>query len=495
MIPRYANKDVDRIWANENKLRLWQETELAVIQARVSLGMLHKEDFRLIDSALRANVIDIDWWLAREEQTKHDLNAFLDERMRFLAPELQRHFHKDMTSYDTEEPAFAKMLSETLVVLGKFIGPVMGVLADMAKRYRYTIMNGRTHGQEAELQSFGKRCLTWRRGIQLSADAIEVAARGLGYSKLSGAIGNYRGLKPEVEAEALRILGLKPFYGATQIMPRELYASLAQAITQLVMSANKVALDIRLGARSGQPIYQEPFGKLQMGSSAMPHKKNTINCEQVEGMARMAQGYNQMILANLSTWEERAIEQSSVERVAWPDLFHVAIQALKVLHKVLSGLQVYPDNMMLEIVGSCGCYASSEAKEFLREVGAEHGLTSKDAYCIVQLAAFNAFEATQWQQNVRKYPCQNMQDMDVFLSDAISTSRCSAQRLSIQDIISKGTLEVSPQLNATREQVQLWNGILSKIFCDSATAERWDGIFKPSHLLAGEATLFEQLLV
>jgi len=335
MIARYEDSDIARIWADGNKLELWQKTELAVVQARVNLSLLPEATGASIGTALSGNAIDIGWWLARDREINHDLNAFLDERLRFLRVELQPHLHYGLTSYDTEEPAFATMLSQSLSVLEEQTGPLADTLEDMAKRYRYTIMNGRTHGQEAELQSFGKRCLTWLVSLRESLKNLARAKESLQHSKLSGAIGNYRGIDAGIEHEALCILGFKPFYGATQVMPRELYAPLAEALCQVVLTLDKIANDIRLGARSGRPIYQEPFGRKQKGSSAMPHKKNTISLEQIEGMARMAKGYLQMIMDNIRTWEERAIEQSSVERVAWPDLFHVTVHSVKTMLRVL----------------------------------------------------------------------------------------------------------------------------------------------------------------
>src|SRR3989338_7591743 len=392
MHPRYAHPQITNIWCSENKLNLWQEPELAVIRARVNLGQLPKSVFENISRLLGAEKIDLDWWQQKDKEVGHDLNAFLEERLRYLPIELQQHFHDGMTSYDTEESAFVTMLSQSLFLFEAPLEELVKVLKTMALRYRYTIMIGRTHGQEAELQSFGKRCLTWLQAFNLSTGNITGASESLEFSKLSGAIGNYRGIDAEVEREALRILRFAPFYGATQIMPRELYAPIAQSLCQLLFTLNKIALDIRLGARSGRPLWQEPFGKKQKGSSAMPHKKNTIATEQIEGMARMAEGFFQMIMKNIVTWEERAIEQSCVERVAWPDLFHVAIHSIKTMAKVLEGLQVSPDNVIVEIFVFCGGYEAGEAKEFLRHHGAQFGLSTEDAYRIVQMAAFHAFK-------------------------------------------------------------------------------------------------------
>lgn len=491
MIPRYESPKIAAIWSDENKVRRWQETEQAVLQARANLLQICQSVPAAIAEKLQKPV-DLDWWRAREEVTHHDLNAFLDERLRFLPPELQCDLHHGMTSYDAEEPPFALALSDSLKVLSEAYLLVEQALVKLAERHRYTIMNARTHGQEAELQSFGKRCLCWLKDLRISFANLKKTWQNLVYSKLSGAIGNYRGLDPDVESEALRLLGLRPYLGVTQIMPRALYAPVASAVCQMVLVLHKVALDIRLAARSGRPILQEPFGRKQKGSSAMPHKKNTISCEQVEGMARMAQGYCQMIRANIVTWEERAIEQSSVERVAWPDLFHIACHSANTMARVLGGLNVYPDNMLLEIVDSCGCYASSEAKEWLRAEGAKHGLSTEDAYRIVQLAAFNAFEPSQWQENLRQIPCPSLDAADTLLSNAAFEQR--NRPASIQKTISSGQLRVSPQLDTPESTVRLWNDILQAIFVQPGVMEEWNQLFKPSHLLRNEHFLYEEIL-
>lgn len=492
MIERYENGGIAAIWRDENKLRLWQETELAVVQAKEKLGRIPRGTFRKIKKILLANSIDLVWWKDKEKELRHDLNAFVFERVRWLPVALQVFFHQKMTSYDTEEPAFAQMFTDSILIVDEKISELMQTLIQMAKKYRYTIMNGRTHGQEAELQSFGKRCLTWLQALRVDLANLSRTAKNLRYSKLSGAIGNYGSLDPEVEKEALRLLGLKPYYGATQIMPRELYAPIAQALVQIVMTLDKIALDIRLGARSGRPICQEPFGKKQTGSSAMPHKKNTITTEQVQGMARMAQGYLVMIMQNIATWEERAIEQSCVERVAWPDLLHVVVHSLSSMNRVLSGLRVYPDNMMLEVIDSRGCYAAGEAKEVLRELGVLSGLDTETAYRIVQLAAFNVFEPEDRWAELRETVPGSLAMADTLLREFQQVSR--SRVISIQEIISQGALRVSPQLAAEETDVQRWNEILKQIFSDGKNLNKWNEIFNPSYLLKGEDRLFTEIL-
>ena len=423
MIERYAQKEISGIWNNANKLDLWLKTELAVIEAMENLGKAPKGAYEKISEILNKEPIDLGWWLEEEKKIKHDLNAFVHERLRFLPNDLQIYFHKKITSFDTEESAFARMLKESLEIVEKHYLELEASLGKSALKYRHTVMYGKTHGQGAELQSFGKRYLAWLRDLRVDIDILEKVEEGLRYSKISGTIGNYGSIDPSIEKESLRILGFEPFYGATQIMPREIYAPIAQALTQIMLTLDKIATAIRLGARSGQPIYREKFGETQEGSSTMPHKQNTILTEQIEGMARMARGYNDMIMSNIKTWEERAIEQSCVERIAWPDLFHTVIHSLKTMIRLIKNLSVYPDNMLLEIIESRGCYASSEAKYFLKELGVSYGLTSEEAWKIIQLASFNVFEPTEEAKRMRETLPESFTETDELFLKAQKTPK------------------------------------------------------------------------
>ncbi len=353
-------------------------------------------------------------------------------------------------------------------------------------------MNGRTHGQEAELQSFGKRCLTWLKIFQESWGELQHAERKLRHSKISGAIGNYGSIDPTVEKNALAELGFKPFYGATQIMPREKFLPLAGALLQIMLSLEKIALDIRLGARSGRPIYHEPFGKKQKGSSAMPHKKNTIFTENVQGMARLARGCFDAIRENLVTWEERSIEQSSVERVAWPDLFHIVVFSLKRMNKVLRGLVVYQDNMMKEIVESRGCFASNEAKELLKELGVQFGIDGESAYRIVQLAAFNVFEPSADMKRIRESVNRSLEDADVLLNSY--KKEPVLYSISIEHLIENGGLRYTDQLDVSEKEVGEWNEALRRIFSGGGACRRWKEIFTISYLLKHEDKLYKEIL-
>jgi adenylosuccinate lyase len=489
MVKRYANKKVDRIFSDENKLALWQATELAVIEAGVKLGKVPAEAFERIKRIWTSTPIDIEWWLKRDEEIKHDLNAFIDERIRHLPPELQQYVHANgITSYDTEEPAFARMLLDCAALTDESYRALLAAVMDLAIRHRHTIMMARTHGQEAELQSFGARCLTWFSDLGAAWGDIGALLDKLRFSKISGAIGKYGSIDPELEREALGILGFEPYYGATQIMPRVIYARLGQALCNLVMVIQKIALDIRLNARSGRPLMREPFGKRQKGSSAMPHKKNTILTEQLEGMARMAKGFAGMITDSIPTWEERAIEQSCVERVAWPDLFHVTLRSLDVLTKVLKGLQVYPDNMLREVHESRGVYASAEAKEFLKA----HGFAHEDAYRLVQLACFLAFELPEGWRQERERACGSYDEARKALETVESLEPDKV--LSIRRIISRAILKTSDELDIGSEEVSAFNGRLRSLFGDTEIMEEWNRLFDPAFHLRNEAVLYKRIL-
>lgn len=494
MIPRYAQAEITGVWSDGNKLSLWQKNELAVTEAKTNLGLIDRDVFMRMSEILKGAPIDLEWWKKKDREIRHDLNAFIEERVRFLPLGLRPYFHgeEELTSYDVEEPAFAKMLKDSVIPVEEEASGIMNVLEGLARKYRYTIMMGRTHGQEAELQTFGKRCLTWYQALGVNLLFLKMAKRGLRYSKISGALGNYGSIDPKVEKEALKILGFQPFYGVTQIMPRELYVPLAQSLCQIVITLDKIAIDIRLGARSPRPIYQEPFAKAQKGSSRMPHKKNTISTEQMEGMARMAKGNFHTIMENIKTWEERAIEQSSVERVAWPDLFHIVLHSLRSMARILRGLAVYPDNMLWEMIDSRGCYASGETKKFLAKKGVPFSLSSEEAYRIVQLAAFNVFEASNEAKYLRENPPTSLGQANELLLRLQAIPRSAP--ISIKDVILNGKLKVSSELEATKANVQKWNEVLRQIFQDQGNTEEFRQIFSAPYLLRHEAKLYQEIL-
>jgi adenylosuccinate lyase len=399
-----------------------------------------------------------------------------------------------MTSYDGEEAPFTLLLRSGCKYIIGDAQALLNAIRDKAILYRYTPMNGRTHGQEAEVQSFGRRCLTWYRDIETGLSNLTKLLSNLDYSKLSGAIGTHSGIDPEVEAIALDALGLKAWMGATQIMPRILYSPVASALADIATIIDKVSTDIRLGARSGRTLWQEPFAKKQKGSSAMPHKKNTIKCENTAGMARLARTYAVALRENILTWEERDIAQSSVERVCWPDLFDVTLRAIKNLTEVMRGLVVYPDMMLIEIIESRGTYASSSAKDFLAPLVEPFGLEAEDAYRMVQVASFNVFEPAAYAVKLRQNPPTSLGESDGSLEIVRELGGCKYIGLPrIQDVLANGHLSVSPELDFDVNTVSKWNMTLHRIFDDPQTRIEWQKLFTPSHILQNEAYQFKEV--
>ncbi len=497
MLDRYKDKEIESYWTDEEKVRRWQETELAVIEFKSRVvGNIPAETIDVIKKSLESNPCDLNWWKEREKILHHDLNAWIEERLRFIPEEQQRYFHQGLTSYDTEEPAFALTLKESLEYISTLTEKFEETLRKKALEYRYLPMNERTHGQEAELKSFGARCLSWLTELKIARDSVNKNADfAINHSKLSGAVGTYSGISWTIEKGALEILGLKPLHGATQIMPRVVFAPIASALAQMVSVLEKIAVDIRLGARSGRPLWHEPFGKKQKGSSAMPHKKNTILTEKISGMARMARSYASGIELNTVTWEARAIEQSSVERVFWPDLFHVTAHALLTMIKVLQGLTVYPDNMLREIIDSHGTYVSNEAKEFLASVGETVGISREDAYRIIQLASFIAFAPTNESLVCRNAKfSSNTGNLNELLGTLLVEKK---KRISIREIVMCSTLVRCDELDADLETIVRWKQSLVNLFISGDRApdmrQRWSKLFDPDRIFERESILFEKI--
>ena len=486
MHERYRIAAITRIWSDVNKLKLWQLSEPAVLQALVVLGQLSPADYETIERVLKANPPNIKWWKAKDAEIHHDLNAFLEERLRHMPKHLQLWFHRRMTSYDTEESTFVRMLLQSVAVLDGRINKLMEVLKSKAHLFRFTPMMGDTHGQWADVMTHGKRNADWYCDLRSDVSMLDAAKGNLRFSKMSGFVGNNAGMDPQVELIALERLGFKPYHGATQIMPRELYVPLASSMVQMAKTLEKIALTIRLGARSGTVIYQEPFGRKQKGSSAGPQKRNPIRNEKVSGLANMIEGYMGMIVRNCQTWEERDIAQSCVERNAWPDIFHALIHAFDEMIRILSGLVVYPDNMLIEIVKTNGCYAASVAKEDLKEEGVRFGLEAEDCYRMVQLAAFNLGYKVDRGTIPTSY-----EQADTLLLVRQNRPLEPALRGNIRDVIREGRLQVCEQLDISRETIDRWNRILVEMFESAEFNGKWNKTFSLSYLLRNEPAMFD----
>lgn len=334
MIERYQDQNLNALWADVARLQGWQATELAGLNAHAQLGRIPQDVAEAITAKLSETPIDTEEFHRLDRLLHHDLNASLAERTAHLPEEQRGAYHLGMTSYDTEEPAWSKLLDASVELVLQAAERLDAELVAKALAYRYTPLVGRTHGQWGEFESFGKRNLCWLAELRADVRMVKLVRDSvLCFSKMSGAIGSYTGVSPEWERVALGKLGLQPFYGATQIMPRSLFFPVASSVVAVLGAVANIAIDIRLGARSGCPLYHEPFDTNQMGSSAMPHKRNTINDENTTGMYIIGVGCLTSIAQTLTTWEERDIAASSVERTSWLDLFHAAISPLLLIRE------------------------------------------------------------------------------------------------------------------------------------------------------------------
>ncbi|MFA6376002.1 MAG: lyase family protein [Candidatus Paceibacterota bacterium] len=488
VIERYADERITRIWSLLNKFNLWQDTEIAYLYAWEEIGAIPSGTPQEMELQLRSKPINEALIDEFDHVMKHDLNACLEEFRARLDEKYHQWLHLRMTSYDTEEPPFAIMIRESVKITLEKLDGLIEIFKKKASEYRHVPMMGRTHGMEGEPQSQGKRFLNWLRELLIVRRSLAKSAKLLEYSKGAGAMGNHADMDPRVEESALKKLGFKVCYGVGQIMPREIHAEIADALKRLAKTLAKIATDVRLGARSGaDSIYQEPFGKGQLGSSAMPHKKNTITSEQETGLGRLATAYSLAIDENIDTWEERAIEQSVVERIAWPDLFHVVLRAILNMKKVISGLVVKTKNMLRGIIGTRGCYATNGATQFIRVHGKEHGITSKDAYRIVQLAAFNAFYEPDAETVFASI------DEAVLALERLQDE--AVKKVSIKDILSKAQLMAIPTHSATVAEVDGYNAVLAKIFVvGSPVLVEWDRIFDIRTHLENEKRSYQEML-
>jgi adenylosuccinate lyase len=495
MIKRYADKRNAENWSLLKKFERWQDVELAVIRAREQLGRITAGVYSEIKALFQARPIDVQYIEEQEKVLDHDLASFIAERKEALSnrEDLKIHVHSEgMTSYDDEEPAFAMAISTSCEFVLEDAEKLGNTIKELALRYRYLPKYERTHGQGAEVQSFGRCCLAWFQDLEASVVMLERGMESLKFSKLSGMIGSNSSMDPELEREALGILGFKPWHGATQIMSRVMYTPVSDALASIASVIEKISFDIWLGSRSGRPLWHEPFKRKQKGSSTGPHKKNPIKSEQNRGMGNMARSDAACIKNTIVTPEGRDISQSCVERVKWPDLFDETLRAIKNLKDVLSGLEVYPDNMLLEIIESRGTYAASTAKEVLAKLGLDHGLTQEDAYRIVQVASHNVFAPLPAERWLRENIPGSLNDTDVLFGRILMSSRPSEYR-DIELAISTGSLEVCPELDFDEPTIERWNLILKKIFASEGNPAELEKIFSLSYILKNEAYQFKEV--
>ena len=385
MISRYSRPEMARIWSDEGKLGRWLEVELAALDGWAETGVVPADAATEIRS--KATVPTPERVAEIEQKTHHDVAAFVDAVAGDLGP-AGRWFHYGLTSSDIVDTALALQIGAAgeLVLAG--IDRAFDAVARRAEEHRLTLTIGRTHGVHAEPTTFGLKLAVWAFELERDRERLAAALAGVRVGKLSGAVGNYAAIDPEVERIACEQLGLEPEPAATQVVQRDRHAALLSTLALTAASLERFALEIRHLARTEVAEVQEPFGQGQKGSSSMPHKRNPVVAERICGLARVVRAGALVGLENVALWHERDISHSSAERVTIPDAFLALDYMLDRFAWLVEGMVVRTEQMRRNLELSRGLYFSQRLLLALVETG----LSRDEAYRLVQGHAMRAWE-------------------------------------------------------------------------------------------------------
>ena len=384
MIERYSRPQMTAIWSDQAKYENWLKVEVAVCEAWAMEGRIPNEAVKVIKEKAG---FDVDRINELEKELKHDVIAFLTSVSEHVGEE-SRFIHLGLTSSDVLDTAFALQLRDSSVILIEDTKKVLEVLKRRAFEHKETPMIGRTHGIHAEPKTLGLVFTLWYDEMRRNLARMENAKEIISVGKISGAVGTFANVTPEVEEEACRILGIKPASISTQIVQRDIHAEFFLTLSIIASTIEKIAVEIRHFQRTEVLELEEPFGKGQKGSSAMPHKRNPILSENLCGLSRLVRSYAISALENIPLWHERDISHSSVERVIGPDGTILLDFMLSRLEYLLDGLQVYPENLEKNIWITGGLVFSQ--KVLLKLV--DKGFSREDAYAAVQRNAMRTWE-------------------------------------------------------------------------------------------------------
>jgi adenylosuccinate lyase len=372
------------IWTEENKFSIWLEIETLACEAMADLGLIPKEDARVIREKGKFSADAI---LEIEKRTNHDVIAFLENVASYIGPEA-RWIHQGLTSSDILDTTLGVQLVRSCDLLLEDIANLRGAIAEKAKEFKNTPMIGRSHGIHAEPITFGLKMALMFDEFGRAEARLRAVRAEIGIGKLSGAVGTHAHLDPKVETMVCKHLGLEPDTLSTQVIQRDRHAQFSATLAVVASSIDRWATEFRHLQRTEVLELEEYFSPGQKGSSAMPHKRNPITGERLSGLARLIRGYAVSALENVALWHERDISHSSVERVILPDSCILMDYMLATLTKLVSGLQIYPENMLRNLKMTRGLYYS---QSILLEL-TRRGLERKTAYEAVQKAAMATWQ-------------------------------------------------------------------------------------------------------
>jgi adenylosuccinate lyase len=399
LIPRYTRPEMGHVWSDANKFAKWLEVELAATETLAEAGQVPKD----AAAAIRARAkVDVSRILELESRVKHDVIAFTMAVGESIGDSpAARWLHYGMTSNDVVDTAQAlqirdasKLIERALVMLGE-------ILDVRAHEFRHTPQIGRTHGIHAEPITFGLKIANWFAENQRNIVRFRDAAAQMAVGKISGAVGNDSHLGPEMEERICRRLGLSVAPVSSQVIQRDRHAQYLSVLALIAATLEKIALEIRHLQRTEVREAEEPFGGEQRGSSAMPHKRNPVNCEQICGLARLVRSNMLAAFENVALWHERDISHSSVERVILPDSTILVDYMLSKMTTILGQMRVFPERMLRNLESTHGLVFSGQLLQDL----VEKGMPRDDAYMAVQENAMAAWEAdTSFRERVAVDP-------------------------------------------------------------------------------------------
>ena len=386
MIDRYTLSKMGSIWTDEHKFSIMLKIEILACEAMTKLGIIPKKALEKIKKTAK---FEMDEVRKLEEKTKHDVVAFINNVGQYIGPEA-RYLHMGLTSSDLLDTSLSVQCVEASDILIADLKKLLVVLKDKAKKYKDTNCIARTHGVHAEPMTFGLKIAVWYDETKRNLERMEQAREVMRIGKLSGAVRTYAHIDPYVEEYVCEQLNLKPANIATQIIQRDIHCQFVTTLAIIGSSLNKFATEIRLLQKTEVLEVEEPFFKGQIGSSAMPHKRNPVTCERISGLSRLLRANAQVAFENICLWHERDISHSSVERVILPDSAAVLDYMLQKFIPIIEGLLVYPKNMINSLSKTRGLiYSQRVLLELMKK-----GLTREEAYEIIQHCAMQVWQET-----------------------------------------------------------------------------------------------------
>jgi len=385
MIDRYTRPKMGQIWSEENKYQTWLQVEIAACEAMAHYGMIPANVVDRIKSHAKFSVARIE---EIEQETRHDVIAFLTNIAEHVGPD-SRYIHMGMTSSDVLDTSMALRLKQASEIILDGCDALMKAIKDQAYEHRNTVMIGRSHGIHAEPITFGIKLAVWYDEMSRNRRRMEHALQNISFGMLSGAVGTYANIPPDIETMVCEKLGLTPVNASTQVIQRDRYAEFFSTLAIMAATIEKIAVEIRHLQRTEVLEVEEHFAKGQKGSSAMPHKRNPVGSENMSGLARLIRSNAMAAFENVALWHERDISHSSVERVIAPDSTILIDYMLHRLTRIMTHLMVYPENMQKNLEKTRGLIFSQQLMLNL----IAQGVTREDAYRMVQKPAMDAWHS------------------------------------------------------------------------------------------------------